>query len=259
VDDATAHDPSQFYTGIVAEIYAPLRSSVPEVEPYARFIKQSGEPAIELGCGTGDPLLDLRARGLDVEGLDASADMLARCRSAAAVRGLDVMLHHQTMESMTLDRRFRSIFVAGPSFNLLPDDRAATCALSRIRHHLEPGGAALVPLFIPRSTPHDELGRVREHVEPSGRRFRVTTVSESRDDAARWQRAVLRYEIIAGNTAEVVEVVEREWLLRWHTQDGFRDLCAAAGLAITRVCRPDGAPAEPHDHAFVFRLTPRGP
>src|SRR4051794_24900290 len=70
---------SQFYTGIVAEIYAPLRSRVPDPEPYARFIAASGEPALELGCGTGDPLLDLRARGLDVEGLDASADMLARC------------------------------------------------------------------------------------------------------------------------------------------------------------------------------------
>ena len=86
MSDATAHDPSQFYTGIVAEIYAPLRSSVPDVEPYTRFIAQSGEPALELGCGTGDPLLDLRARGVDVEGLDASADMLVRCRAEAETR-----------------------------------------------------------------------------------------------------------------------------------------------------------------------------
>ena len=31
-----------------------------------------GEPALEIGCGDGDPLLDLVAAGLDVEGLDAA-------------------------------------------------------------------------------------------------------------------------------------------------------------------------------------------
>ena len=47
-----------------------------------------------LGCGDGDPLLALRAEGLDVEGLDSSADMLDRCRVRADAAGLDVVLHH---------------------------------------------------------------------------------------------------------------------------------------------------------------------
>jgi hypothetical protein len=48
-------EPSMFYTGIVAELYGPLRGSAP-VDPtlYARFIEHSGQPALELGCGDGD-------------------------------------------------------------------------------------------------------------------------------------------------------------------------------------------------------------
>ena len=144
-------DPSQFYTGLVAELYAPLKSSSADPEPYAQFIAESGEPALELGCGDGEPLIDLRRRGLDVEGLDASADMLERCRHAAARAGVAVELHHQLMQEMDLPRRYRSIFIAGPTFNLLPSDSEARLALSRIRDHLEVGGSALIPLFIPSS------------------------------------------------------------------------------------------------------------
>ena len=83
-------DPADFYTGLVAELYAPLRSFTSDPGEYAAFVASSGEPALELGCGDGDPLLDLRALGLDVDGVDSSADMLDRLRATAALRGLSV-------------------------------------------------------------------------------------------------------------------------------------------------------------------------
>jgi ubiquinone/menaquinone biosynthesis C-methylase UbiE len=71
-------DRSQFYTGFVAECYDLL---IPDDEAGSyRFFQQAieakGEPALELGCGTGRPLLGYLEAGLDVEGLDSSADML---------------------------------------------------------------------------------------------------------------------------------------------------------------------------------------
>jgi len=137
----TSPPPELFYTGIVAQAYAALRSAAPDPRIYQRFVKMTGEPALEIGCGDGDPLLDLVAAGLDVEGLDSSPDMLARCRSAADARGLRVVLHEQPMQSMQLERRFRSIYLAGPTFNLLPDDDVAQMALQRIAAHLAPSCA----------------------------------------------------------------------------------------------------------------------
>lgn len=244
-------DPKLFYTGLVAQLYGVLKSTTADPEPYARFVGLSGEPALELGCGDGEPMLDLRARGLDVEGLDSSMDMLARCQQFADERGIDVVLHHGAIETMDLAKRYASIYLAGPTFNLLPTDDAAGQALDRIAAHLTPGGAALVPLFIPEPTPPTRLGIPREHVTSDGVTMRVAIVDEQRDEAARRQISVLRYEMANG---EHTVVEQRPWLLHWHTQTGFRSLATSAGLTVNAVLAANGDLATEADDQFVFWL-----
>lgn len=240
-------EPADFYTGLVAQLYGPLRSAVPDPEPYARFVSHSGEPALELGCGSGDPLLDLVARGLDVEGLDSSEDMLGQCRAAAQDRGLHVVLHHQRMEHMDLERRYRSIYIAGPSFNLLPDDDLAHGALQRIGAHLAPGGRALVPLFVPE--PVGDLGDARVHTEDDGTVLRFSVLHDERDDASRTLRRRMRYERVCG---DAIDVVEPEWVVHWFAPGGFAKLAAAAGLEARAIGsgREDQGPG---DEVYVLR------
>jgi len=244
-------DPADFYTGIVVDVYGPLRGSVPDPRTSARFISRWGEPALELGCGDGDPLLTLRADGLDVHGLDSSADMLAKLQRTATERGIDVTVHHSTVEQMDLGTTFRSIFLAGPTFNLIVDDSTAGAALERIREHLDPAGAALIPLFIPDPVPERHLGRAREHVDDRGRTLRVTATSSDRDDARRLQTTVLRYEIVDGDDHQIVE---RPWVLHWHTPSGFRELATDAGLEVAAVLASDGSPAAEDATKFAFVL-----
>ncbi len=121
-----------FYTGLVAELYTPLKSTSFDPGQYRELISRHGEPALELGCGDGDPLLDLRAEGLDIDGLDSSPDMINRLQRRAAERGLDVTAWVATMEAMSPPRRYRTIFLARPTCNLLPDDEAMAQALFNI-------------------------------------------------------------------------------------------------------------------------------
>ncbi|MDP2289959.1 MAG: class I SAM-dependent methyltransferase [Actinomycetota bacterium] len=242
-------EPALFYSGLVAELYAMLRSSDPDPEPYARFIARTGEPALELGCGDGDPLLELRRRGLDVEGLDSSADMLERCRARAGREGLDVVLHHAAIETMQLGARYRSIFLAGPTFNLIIDDETATRALDRIGQHLATDGLALIPLFIPEPVAGDHLGRPKTRETGEGATVSFTVTSVRRDETRRLQSATLLYERVgAGSDA----TLERDWVLHWHTQAGFRALVARAGLQVRAVIGPDGRPVADDAQQFVF-------
>ena len=245
---------ADFYTGVVAELYRHLRSETPDPEPYARFVERSGQPALELGCGDGDPILDLRERGLDVEGVDSSLDMLDRCRVAAHARGVDVTLHHTTFEAMDLGRRYRSIYLAGATFNLLPDDEAVRLALNRIAAHLHADGAVLIPLFVPQLPAESAIGRVQEHVTPEGVEMRVTTLQVERDEKARDQTATLRYEVVDGDDQRVVD---RSWKLHWFEQEAFAAMAAEAGLVTQGVYDRGGTPSSVHDTAFTFLLQPK--
>ena len=250
---AGATDPSLFYTGLVAELYGPLRSTTFNPDTFARLIRRFGEPALELGCGDGHPIVHLRGIGLDVEGLDSSPDMLDRCRREAAARGVEVTLHLQTMEAMALARRYRTIFLAGATFNLLPDDEAALQALRRIRAHLEDDGTAIVPLFVPTPTDEADLGHLREVEGPDGARLRVGAVAETRDELRRTQATVLRYERV---TPAGTDALERPWVVHWHSPDGFRSLAAEAGLVTSAVSAVEGGPAGAGASQFVVRLAP---
>jgi SAM-dependent methyltransferase len=209
---------SEFYTGLVADMYDALVSYRAPVAFYAELIRKGGEPALELGCGTGHPLLDLVEQGLSVHGLDSSADMLVKCAAKAKARGLRVRLHQQEMQSFTLPTRYRTIFLAGASFMLLSEAGDSEHTLQRIYDHLEPGGKVIIPLYVPLS-----------------RQLRVST---------------LRYQLIEQRAT--VEEVERPWLLRWYSQEEFRCLLRRAGFKTDAIVGEDGKPVTENAASFVF-------
>lgn len=223
-----ASDAAEFYTGLVADLYSPLKSASFDPSRYAELIDRYGEPALELGCGDGDPLLDLRAEGFDVAGLDSSPDMIRRLHQRAAERGLDVTAWVSMMETMSPPRRYRTIFLAGPTFNLLPDDQAMAQALLRIRDALTDEGAAIVPLFLPDSVDPQAIGAPTRQETATGW-MACQIVAVDRDEQERTQTLRLRYE--REHQGEL-EQTERDWTLHWVDKETFESIARTAGLRI---------------------------
>jgi SAM-dependent methyltransferase len=139
------------WTGLAATVWDPSGGDEPQRDhPYIQaLIEKNGGAALDVGCGTGRLLLRYLAAGLAVEGLDSSADMLALCREKAGAQGLKPTLYHQSMHTMDLPRKYRTIFVPCGTFVLLIDRDEAWEALRRMRDHLEPGGTLLLTTFWP--------------------------------------------------------------------------------------------------------------
>jgi SAM-dependent methyltransferase len=244
------HRPSQFYTGLVAELYEPLMSARARAEDYARFVERCGAPVLELGCGSGIPLLDLLALGFEVDGLDSSADMLARCRQQAQARGLSVTLYEQTMQDMELPRRYRGMFLAGGTFTLLAHDEAPR-ALARMFEHLLPGGRVLIPLVIPDLEQRRRaVGRFREAHAEDGTLLRFADVAFELDAEHRVVHSRMRYERVRAGCAP--EVLERDGRSSYWDQHEFADMLAEAGFTAIRAADPAGGAPSPDAKLFVF-------
>ncbi len=223
---------ADFYTGIVTDVYAALRSNTFDAGRYLEFVRDAGQPALELGCGDDGPFLELVRCGIDVDGVDSSQDMLDRCHARADIAGLQIVTYCQRMQDLALPRTYRAIYLAGPTFNLIPDDDTARRTLQRIAAHLDPGGQAMVPLWIPPATDRLEFGRTHEATIAGGMTARYTVESEDYDVAGRTRYTHTRYEL-AGDRH--TEGLRRDWIIHWHTPGGFTQLAQDAGLTVTHL------------------------
>jgi SAM-dependent methyltransferase len=142
--------PQTWHHGLIARYWAEFNDDFrPHEIPYfRRFIERAGEPALDVGCGTGRLLLPFLRAGLDVDGCDVSADMIELCRQKAAREGLSPSLFVQPMHSLDLPRRYRTIFVCG-AFGLGSTREQDAEALRRFHAHLEPGGTLLLDIEVP--------------------------------------------------------------------------------------------------------------
>jgi SAM-dependent methyltransferase len=137
-----------WHYGLVARWWGAFNEGGDDAEFFRRFVERTGGPALDVGCGAGRVLLPCIEAGLDVEGLDASADMLAECQRLAGERGVSPTLHCQPMHEMRLERRYASMFMCG-AFGLGAGRREDLATIARCFEHLEPGGVLAQDLYLP--------------------------------------------------------------------------------------------------------------
>lgn len=111
-----------------------------EVDFLGAKIRELGQPALELGSGTGKILIPLLEQGFDVTGIDTSEDMTGRCLAACARKNLEAKIYEQSMVNLDLPRRFRLIFLDSGGLGLFTEDRDIEATFQRVIAHLEPGG-----------------------------------------------------------------------------------------------------------------------
>jgi ubiquinone/menaquinone biosynthesis C-methylase UbiE len=234
-------DATYEYRGLKAQAWDLLRgdySAWPDRAFYRNAIGRYGEPALDVGCGTGRLVLDYLQQGIDCDGVDNSPEMLALCREKARALGVAPALYEQTMEALELPRRYRTIFVPSSSFLLLTDLADAAEAMRRFVAHLEPGGALIMPFMVhwPGATPPQhgtwtdwfKAGQA-ERPEDGATVRRQTRVMF--DLELQLEHTEDRYQVLANGRLVQEELQITSPATRWYTQEQSLAVCREAGFA----------------------------
>ena len=119
---------------------------IEDLDFWLELAEESGDPVLELGCGTGRVLLHLARRGHAVTGLDNSPEMLARLE--AKLRAVSAQhiataptLVHADMKYFSVSGSFKLAIVPFNTFMHLLTLEDQLAALTCLRKHLQPGAA----------------------------------------------------------------------------------------------------------------------
>jgi ubiquinone/menaquinone biosynthesis C-methylase UbiE len=226
----------------MAQFWDVLRGDTSQWEDrffYLSLIAESGQPVLDVGCGTGRLLLDYMLQGIDMDGVDNSPEMLALCHQKAQQLGLQPTLYQQTMEMLDLPRHYRTILVPSSSFQLVTEPNDASEAMRRFFQHLEPGGT-LVMSFLAYYM-GDEQGPIvtgewqKEVVRPEDGAV-VRRWSRSRIDLVnQLEHTEDRYDIIVNGAIVASESLSRSPATRIYTQEQAVKVYETAGFTNIRV------------------------
>ncbi len=220
------------YTGFWIDWYDDLLADEKQdIQFYTGIIKPEHSPVLELACGTGRVLLTLLENNVPADGVDISASMLEICRQKLLKEQVRPDLYRQDMSTFEIDKKYKTIFVSGGSFQLLSSTELAEKALRRIYVHLQKGGRFISDLWVP----WDEIvnyqpniwktGRVA--VRPNGEKL-VVTYSKVFDLKNQGQNAIFKYELFKDGMLCKTHVDEIK--LKWFGVEEFKYLLEKAGF-----------------------------
>jgi len=220
------------YSGFWVEWYDDLlKDEKNDINLYTSLISTNDAPVLEIACGTGRVLSALLRAGLVCDGLDLSAPMLEICRKKLINQNLQSTLYHADILTFDFPKTYKTIFVSGGSFQLIPSFEDAMTVLKKIFNALEKGGKFICDLWIPWdeiiANEHNtwKVGRIAERAEGSKL---VVSYFKQFNLEQQFQSGHFKYELYQDGALEKTHIDDIK--LKWYGVEEFRLMLEKAGF-----------------------------
>lgn len=220
-------------------------------EFYLTAARAAGGPVLEPMCGSGRYLVPLLRAGVDIDGFDASPEMLAASRERGRALGLTPKVELGLLGDYQPPRVYTLAFVPAGSFCLLTDPAIAARALASLYAALVPGGRLL--LEVERFSDDGSLdsgghwtGRWVERSD--GARIVISGLT-SFDARKRVSFGMNRYDLVKDGV--LLETEYEELDLRVYDEDEFLALLVDAGFERGKVVEHYSPHAEVRAGGFI--------
>jgi SAM-dependent methyltransferase len=125
-----------------------------DIEFFINRAELTGDPVLELGCGTGRVTWEMAKAGFNIVGLDISNAMLSKAEEKRQQCSDDVNQQIRfvqgDMVDFLLNMRFRLIIIPFRAWMVITSPKRQRRSLEGIREHLEDDGTLIINNFDPR-------------------------------------------------------------------------------------------------------------
>lgn len=123
-----------------------------DLEMWQALCRRSGDPILDVACGTGRVAIDLARAGFTVAGIDLSPAMIMRAREKLECEDEQVRgranFHVADMADFQLNQLFGTIIVPCFSFHELTTLEGQESCLHALQRHLNDGGTLILTLGV---------------------------------------------------------------------------------------------------------------
>lgn len=166
------------YASLASWVYhidKPIGRSFGDVEYYSERLKNIQGTILEPASGNGRILIPLLESGFNMEGFDASPEMLAYCEQECLKRGLNGNFRQEMFNTFTHSALYEAIIIPAGSFQLITDVNEAIEVLNRFKSALKKNGRLIIDLSLLSSLTESPMSARQWHI-PNG----ILTLTESR-------------------------------------------------------------------------------
>ncbi len=203
---------------------------------YMKYISKKAEPILEPMCGSGRFLIPILEKNFDIDGVDASSDMIDACKSKMSIKGLSTNLYKQFLDELDLPRQYGLVFIPEGSLGLIIEEALLLNSLKKIYKHMVSGGRFLTELETPYAKPK-EIGKVtatfRERSD--GSKIVLSRFCDSYNENKKVSTSINKYELF--KNGELIETELEEFKVRYFDIDEFRNILKGIGFKDIKVFR----------------------
>ena len=208
-------------------------------------------PILEPMSGSGRILIPLLRAGINVEGFDASSDMLQACRLRCARDGITPVLYEGYLESIRLSKSYAVIFIPSGSFGLITDPNSVKGSLEQLFEWLTPSGKLIVEI---ETTVGQTAGlkewASRSVVRPDGAHI-VYRERGNYFPEEKINHILGEYQLI--KDGQLLDKELEQLSIRYYELMEFSGLLSNAGFAVVDCRAPHGnSKATPADNGAIF-------
>lgn len=210
------------------EITKPVGFSINgDIEYYYDQLKNCSGSILEAGVGTGRVMIPFLQKGLAIEGVDLSKEMLAQCESNMAKADVTGILYQEDLTKLNLNKQYEAIMMPTGSFCLLPREIIKE-VLASFYEHLKESGQLLIDIELPMWFKTDEVSIANYDLSEDEGLLFTSTAKEMN-----WQEQkvsyIHRYELVKKGIVKETEL--SNFTLYWYGIKEFEAILLKTGFS----------------------------